>query len=97
MVAFYNSFPKSGKNILNLHLNIERENHITLFDDNKEFWSPEIIISKMETFDGDFTGHVPFYSEVENYLRERQCRIVFLHRDLRDVSLSLARYVETWK
>jgi hypothetical protein len=68
--------------------------HVPLFDAG-QWLTPKAIINAIKKYKGDFTGHIPYYEKVDSYLHDKDIRNVFIHRDLRDVALSLAEYVKT--
>jgi hypothetical protein len=90
--TLYNIFPKSGTYIIAVHREIVGS-HIRLFDDKGEFITEKEIAGRIESFNGDCTGHIPYSKYIEDWLHKMGIRHVFIRRDLRDVALSLTEYV----
>jgi hypothetical protein len=92
---FYNVFPKSGTHLVKLHRNVPEDNHVSLFLGLQDRWpDPCDYVEAIKQLKGDFTGHIPYSSEVHAYLVDNDIRHVFLFRHLWDVALSLAHYIE---
>jgi hypothetical protein len=93
MRTFYNVFPKSGTHIVILHCDLLHK-HIGMFNDSGVFKTEGQYIRDMQDMNGDFTGHVPYYPLVDEWLHNNNIRTIYIHRDLRDTALSLSEYIK---
>lgn len=91
-----NSIPKAGTNLLEnalIRLPMLRnagQKTITAPD----IITPDIIKTVANISRGQFlNGHLPYYKELEESLRENNIRVIFIIRDPRDVVVSWFKYV----
>jgi hypothetical protein len=96
--TLFNIFPKSGTHLLLLHRqDLDKKDHVHMFVKG-EFQEPKYYCDEIWKREySSFTGHIPYSDEVYKFLREKDYRIVFIYRDLRDVAVSLADHAISGK